>query len=76
MSHDPDLVYRSRMGFSWYEGARPAKKIRVSLGVLELAGRLEEVARELHMAYQNSETRIDNIVVALHLLDILQAEIE
>jgi hypothetical protein len=76
MTHDPDLEYAARMGFSWFGGTLPPERNKVSLTVLQLAERLEEVARELHMAYQNTETRIDNILVALTLLDILQAEID
>lgn len=76
MSRKFEMKYRSRMGLSWFEGPMPPEQDTVSLPVQKLAKRLEEVARELHMAYRNPATRIDNIVVALTLLDILQAEID
>ncbi len=76
MTKKLDRVYRSRMGFSWFGTSLPPERNRVSLTVVKLAERLEEVARELHVAYQNSETRLDNIVGALELLDVLQAQID
>ena len=77
MHDDSNLVYRNRLGFSWFDGPPlPPEYNTVSLTVQELAGRLEEVARELHMAYLNPPTRLDNIVVALNLLDVLQAELD
>ncbi len=76
MIHDPDLEYGSRMGFSGYESPLPPGNQKVPFTVYELGERLEEVARELHLAFRNTETRIDNILVALNLLDILQAEID
>ena len=73
---DEGLEYASRMGFSWFQGPMPPAQNTVSLTVQELAERLEEVARELHMAHLNPPTRADNIIIALTLLDILQAEID
>ncbi len=77
MTHgDPGLIYRTRLGFSWFSGPLPPADNVVELALDALAARLEEIARELRMAYQNPQTRTDNIIVALNLLDVLQAELD
>jgi hypothetical protein len=76
MNYDSDLECHDHMGLSWRESPFPPEQNAVSLTVQELAGRLDEIARELHMAYQNPPTGTDNIVLALYLLDILQAELD
>ena len=73
---DTNMEYRTRLGPSWLDSRHPPEQHAVSLSVQGLAERLEEIALELHAAHHCPETTERNILVALHLLDVLQAEIE